>query len=159
MKIEQNKVVRFHFKISDQTTGEKLSESDEASLYLHGHNNIFSAVEEQLEGKQAGDQVTTVLSPGQAYGEIENEKPVRVPRKHIATKGKLSPGQIVVVNTTEGMQEARVMKVGLKTVDLEGDHPYAGKTLEFDIRIEDVRDATEDEISHGHAHGDGGHHH
>lgn len=160
MKIAKDKVVKFNFKITETGTTEVLGESeDNPSMYLHGHNNIFAKVEESLLGKEAGDNVDVTLAPSEAYGELEEAEPVRVPRKHIATKGKLTKGQVVAVNTADGMQEATVLKVGLKSVDLDSNHPFAGKSLDFNLSVVEVRDATSEEISHGHGHGEGGHHH
>jgi len=160
MKITNNTVVTFNFVMKEKGTEEILGQSEsEPSLYLHGHNNIFSKVEDDMLGKESGDKVNIILSPAEAYGDITDQEPVRVPRKHIATKGKLTKGQVVVVNTDEGMQEARVLKVGLKSVDLDGNHPLAGKTLDFDIEVVSVREATDEEIAHGHSHGEGGHQH
>jgi len=160
MKIANNSVVTFNFVMKESGSDEILGQSESSpSLYLHGHNNIFAKVEEGLLGKEPGDKVDIVLSPDEAYGEITDQQPVRVPRKHIATKGKLVKDQVVVVNTSEGMQEATVLKVGLKTVDLDGNHPLAGKTLIFNIEVVSVREATDEEVAHGHSHGEGGHQH
>jgi FKBP-type peptidyl-prolyl cis-trans isomerase SlyD len=82
--------------------------------------------------------------------------PQRVPKKHLVTKGKIAPGMLVQVNTKNGPQEAIVVKVGLKNIDVDTNHPLAGKTLTFDIEVVDIRDATTEEISHGHAHQPGG---
>ncbi len=161
MKIEPNKVVQLHYTLTDQGQGQELETTKHGDpvLYLHGHNNMLTGIESGLEGKIAGESTIITLEPKDAYGEAAEAAPRRIPRKHILNKGKLKPEMIVDVNTTEGSVPAKVLKVGLKTVDVDTNHPYAGKTLVFDINIIDVRDATEDEISHGHAHGIGGHHH
>lgn len=161
MKIANNAVVSFTFNIRETGKDEIVAESEDGpSVYLHGHNNIFSAIETALEGKAKGDVLTTTLSPEEAYGEIETGKPPqRVPRKHITTKGKLTVGQVVGVNTAEGVQEATIVKVGLKNVDLDLNHPLAGKSLDFELTVTDVREASAEELAHGHVHGDGGHHH
>lgn len=159
MNITNNKVVQFNYKVFEGETELESTHSGEPVLYLHGHNNMLEALEKELEGKATGDNFKVTLDPKDAYGEITETEPRRVPRKHIITKGKLTPGMIIDVNTTDGPVAARVVKVGLKNVDLDTNHPYAGKTLTFEVDVVDVRDATEDEISHGHAHGVGGHHH
>ena len=82
----------------------------------------------------------------------------RVPLKHLTSRGKLEPGQVVAVNTNQGQRAARVVKVGHFNVDLDLNHPLAGKTLVFDVEIIDVRAATAEELQHGHAHGPGGAH-
>ena len=83
----------------------------------------------------------------------------RGPIKHLATRGPLTEGQTVVVNTREGGRQARVLKVGHFNVDLDLNHPLAGRTLTFEVEILEVRPATEQELAHGHAHGPHGHDH
>jgi len=127
--------------------------------YLHGHNNILPALEKAFEGKQAGEQFQATLSPAEAYGERKEESIQRIPIKHLATKGKLQAGMAVKVNTDQGMRDVVVVKVGRFNVDVDTNHPLAGKTITFDINIEDVREAEAEELAHGHVHGVGGHHH
>lgn len=159
MNIEHNKVVQLHYTLTENNQQLETTKDGDPVLYLHGHNNMLAGIENGLEGKQAGDSTTIVLEPKDAYGEAKEAAPRRIPRKHILTKGKLKPEMIVDVNTTEGPVPAKVLKVGLKTVDVDTNHPYAGKTLTFEIEVIDVRDASQEEINHGHAHGIGGHNH
>lgn len=164
MQITTDKVVSFHYKLND-ADGSLLesSESAEPTLYLHGHSNILMSLEDALEGKSIGDKVTVTLTPEQGYGERREGATQRIPIKHLhnhaALKNKLKPGVKVVVNTQHGPWEAIVLKVGKFNVDIDSNHPLAGKTLTFDIEIADIRDATQEELAHGHAHGAGGHHH
>jgi FKBP-type peptidyl-prolyl cis-trans isomerase SlyD len=125
--------------------------------YLHGHANIVPGLEEQMSGKQGGDKFTATVAPELAYGPHDPNAVQRVPIKHLASHGRLVPGQMVAVNTRQGARHARVVKVGHFNVDLDMNHPLAGKTLVFDIEIVEVRAATEEELAHGHAHGPGGH--
>ncbi|BFM06673.1 FKBP-type peptidyl-prolyl cis-trans isomerase [Halioxenophilus aromaticivorans] len=159
MLIDKDSVVQFHYSVKENDQTLEDTYSDEPMLYLHGHNNLMPALEEALVGKAAGDDVVVTLPPEKAYGERVEKEPRRVPKKHLLTKGKISPGQIVQVNTEHGATEAVVIKVGLKNVDLDTNHPFAGKTLTFEVKILDVRAASQEEITHGHAHGIGGHHH
>jgi FKBP-type peptidyl-prolyl cis-trans isomerase SlyD len=126
---------------------------------MHGHNNIVPGLESQLVGKKSGDKFTATVAPEQAYGPRNENAVQRVPVKHIATRGPFTVGQMVVVNTREGGRQARVVKVGHFNLDLDLNHPLAGKTLEFEIEVIDVRDSTEEERAHGHAHGPDGHGH
>ena len=164
MKISADKVVSFHYNLSD-VDGALLETSRDAdpTLYLHGHKNILAALEEELEGKAVGDKITVTLTPAQAYGERKEGAVQRVPIKHLhnhaALKNKLKPGARVSVNTQHGPWEAVVLKVGKFNVDIDSNHPLAGKTLTFDMEVIDVRDATPEELAHGHAHGAGGHNH
>lgn len=160
MLIEKNKVVRFHYSVSEATEG-KLEDTREAlpMTYLHGHNGMLKGLEDALEGKQAGDQVTVTLEPHQAYGERNEDAITRVPVSHIRGQGKkvrYKPGMIVHVNTQNGSRPVKVVKVGLKNLDVDMNHPYAGKTLTFDVEVVSVRDASEEEMAHGHVHGEGG---
>ena len=160
MTIADGSVVSFHYTLRDDTGS--VSESSEGGspvVYLHGRNNIVPGLESELKGKKSGDKLTAVVAPEQGYGTRNESAVQRVPLKHLATKGPIQPGQMVVVNTREGGRQARVLKVGHFNADLDLNHPLAGKTLTFDIVIVDVRAATEEELAHGHAHGPHGHGH
>lgn len=164
MPINTNSVVTFHYRLMDAQSEQLLEDSANADpvLYLHGHNGLLPALEEALVDKQEGDNISATLPPEQAYGEPQANATGRVPLKQLRlsggkpVRGKLAPGTIVEVHTTEGAREARVIKAGLKHVDIDTNHPYAGLTLQFDIRVISVRAATADELAHGHAHADGG---
>ncbi|MCK9564325.1 MAG: peptidylprolyl isomerase [Bacteroidales bacterium] len=165
MKIDNDKVVYFHYRLSGIGNSEgdreplETSDSDQPAAYLHGHHNILPALEEAMAGHSAGDEFTVALSPAQAYGERREGHQQRVPIKHLLTKGRLRPGMTVKINTADGPRDARILKVGKFNVDLDLNHPFAGLELSFDIRITDVREASQEEIDHGHVHGAGGHHH
>jgi FKBP-type peptidyl-prolyl cis-trans isomerase SlyD len=160
MTIGDDSVVSFHYTLRDDAGS--ITESSEGAspvVYMHGHNNIVPGLESQIAGKTSGEKFTAVVPPEQGYGLRNDSAMQRVPVKHLATRGPYEVGQMVVVNTREGGRQARVMKVGHFNVDLDLNHPLAGKTLTFEIEIVDVRAATEEELSHGHAHGPGGHGH
>ncbi|MGI9316525.1 MAG: FKBP-type peptidyl-prolyl cis-trans isomerase [bacterium] len=160
MTISKDKVVSFHYRMYEED--EVLEDSradDQQVLYLHGHRNMLAALEEALEGRQSGDQFNITLSPEKAYGHRKEAAYERVPIKYLATKSKPRPGSIVQVNTQQGPREVVVMKVGKFNVDVDTNHPLAGKTLKFEIEIGEVREASQEELSHGHAHGAGGHQH
>jgi FKBP-type peptidyl-prolyl cis-trans isomerase SlyD len=160
MQITRDSVVSFHYKLKEEG-GEELENSHggDAVLYLHGHNSMLAGVEEAMEGKSAGDSFETIVSPDKGYGERREGDVQRISKKHLLNKGKITPGMVVQINTKHGPEDAVVIKVGLKNVDVDANHPLAGKTLVFDIEVTDVREATADEVSHGHAHGVGGHQH
>jgi len=98
------------------------------------------------------------VTAAEAYGERREGMSQRVPKKHFGDQ-KLSVGQQVVLNTSFGPRAVTIEKVGMSVVDVDLNHPMAGKDLQFDIEIVDVREAQPEEIEHGHVHGDGGHHH
>lgn len=160
MKIEKDKVVTFHYRLSE-LDGEQIEDSkdNDPMAYMHGHGNIIAGLEEALEGHSQGDNLSVTLLPEQAYGARKEDAKQRIPIKHIADKGRLRVGQVVSVNTDQGMRQVQIIKVGKFNVDVDTNHPLAGITLQFDIDIQEVRDATPEELDHGHAHGVGGHHH
>ena len=159
MQIENGKVVSFHYQLFGEDGALIEKTEDQPTLYLHGANNMISGVEQALAGHVAGDHFEVTVSPEQAYGERKEEMTQRVSAKYLRHAGKLRPGMQVPVQTEEGQRWVTVLKVGLKTVDVDANHPLAGRTLRFVIDVIEVRDATEEEASHGHAHGPGGHHH
>ena len=156
MNISKNSVVSFHYKLTD-SDGVVLDSSDgrEPFAYLQGSGMIVPGLESQMEGKAKGDKFVAVVAPEVGYGEFNKELLQHVPLDNFG-------GQKV----EEGMQfqagehsvvTVREVKDGQVLVD--GNHPLAGVTLHFDVEVTNVREATTDELSHGHVHGEGGHHH
>ena len=164
MEIQDNKVVSFHYTLSEDGK-DVLEDSNEGNpmVYLHGHKGMLPGVEEAMIGKKAGEDFTVTLAPGKAYGDVQENAVQRVSIKHVINKGKkkvkYKAGMAIQLNTQEGPRDVVVVKAGLKTLDVDTNHPFAGKTLKFVINVIDVRDASEEEVSHGHVHGEGGHHH
>lgn len=160
MNIAPETVVVFHYTLRNEE-GEELESSRGAdpTAYLHGANNIIPGLETAMTGKSAGDIFSATVAAEQAYGLHNPEKVQRVPVKHLLFKGKLRPGMVVQLNTSDGRIPVTVTKAGRHSADIDTNHPLAGQSLTFDIEIVDVRAATAEELSHGHAHGPGGHHH
>ncbi|WP_269619904.1 FKBP-type peptidyl-prolyl cis-trans isomerase [Zhongshania sp. BJYM1] len=160
MEISRNKVVSFHYELRDGQ-GAVLEDNfnDTPSLYMHGADNIISGLEKAMSGHTVGDEFEVTLPPEDAYGNIEPNKSERIPAKYLKHEGKIKVGQAVRFNTDKGMRNATVIKVGKFSVDVDLNHPLAGQTLTFKILIKDIRDATDEEIRHRHAHGEGGHQH
>ena len=160
MNIGPETVAVFHYTLRDES-GEELESSrgSDPNAYLHGAKNIIPGLESAMAGKAAGDVFSATVAPEDAYGERHPERTQRVPVKHLSFKGKLRKGMAVQLSTSEGMRPVTVTKVGRHSADIDTNHPLAGQTLTFDIEIVDVRAATAEELSHGHAHGPGGHHH
>ncbi len=160
MTISKDKVVQFHYTIkeADGTVLES-SNGEHPAAYLHGHNNMMPGIEEALEGKAKGDTFEVTLTADKTFGEKQEDAQQRVSVKHLHGAKVWKPGMTAVVQTEQGQRQVTVVKVGkfMATIDLN--HPLAGKTLNFELSVEDVRDATDEEIEHGHAHGVGGHHH
>ena len=162
MQIADGKVALFHYDLKE-AAGEFIESSREGDpvAYLHGKNGIIKGLEKGLLGKEAGDRVTIAVAPEEAYGLRKEEELQRIPVKHLNLKKKEKPvvGLICSVQTNQGPRQVTIAKVGLYNVDVDTNHPLAGKSLEFDVEIIEVRDASDEELTHGHAHGVGGHHH
>ena len=156
MLITQNSAVEFHYTLSEAGTEIETSLNSKPLGYLHGHGDVFPALEEAFLGKKAGDKLDVTLTPEQSYGEIREDSIQRIPKKHIQFEGKLQVGSVVVVNSNQGSQEVTVVKVGKFNVDCDLNHPFAGKTLTFAIEVISVREGTAEEIEHGHLHTEGG---
>ena len=159
MKIEDNSVVRFHYTVTESGGSElESSRTQDPISILVGHGNVITGLEEALRGREAGEKFNVSVGPEQGYGVRREGLVQRVPRKHF--KGaKLAPGMQVTLPTEQGPRTMTVKKVGISVVDVDLNHPMAGRTLSFDVEIVDVREASEEEIAHKHAHGDGGHAH
>jgi len=157
MLIADKKVASFHYTLSNEQ-GEQIESSRERQpmTYLHGARNIITGLEQALTGKAAGEQFQVTLAPAEAYGERRPDQVQRIPAKHFRDAKHLRAGQMVTIQTRRGPLQATVLKVGRFNVDVDTNHPLAGQTLTFDVEVTAVRDATKEEISHGHVHGPGG---
>lgn len=160
MKVERDRVVLFHYDLSDeQGVAIENSRSGDGVAVLIGHRNVIPGVESALSGKQAGDQFQTTVPPALGYGLRREDLKERVSKKHIIGKRKPKVGEAIAVRTKSGPRDAIVAKVGNSIVDIDLNHPMAGRTLVFDIEILEVREASEEELAHRHVHGTGGHQH
>ena len=159
MNIEKDRVVLFHYSVSEQ--GQETLESSEGReplAILIGHGNIIPGLEEAMEGHEAGDKFEVDVAAAKAYGEKREGLSQRIPKKHFNGQ-RLEPGMQVVLQTNFGPRAVTIQKVGMSVVDVDLNHPMAGKDLHFAIEIVDVREASAEEVEHGHVHGEGGHHH
>ena len=166
--IALNKVVSFHYKLAevapDGSHGDWMEESSggEQLFYLHGFHNVVVGLERALEGKSVGDSIEITLKPEEAYGPRQPDAMQRVPIKHLQLQQgvtKLKPGTVAAVKTERGVRSVVVSKVGKFNADVDFNHPLAGRTLYYEVEVVAVRDASAEEIAHGHVHGPGGHHH
>ncbi|MFZ0550608.1 MAG: peptidylprolyl isomerase [Steroidobacteraceae bacterium] len=160
MTITHDSVVIIHYTLKDDS-GAVIDSSagGEPLAYLHGHGNIVPGLERELTGRSAGDRVSVRVSPEEGYGEYDKELVQSVPRRSLGGIKDVQPGMHLHAQTEEGPRTVTVTDVTSDRVTLDGNHPLAGKHLNFDIQIEEVRTATEEELSHGHVHGSHGHHH
>jgi FKBP-type peptidyl-prolyl cis-trans isomerase SlyD len=153
------KVVGFDFVLYD-TKGVELERSTEPMYYLHGARGIVPGLEEALEGKGVGDQVDVTVPPEKAYGPKRNVKPQEIMRSRFPADADVKKGARFVANGPDGKPMAIwVTRVIGKTILVSPEHPLAGQTLRFEATVRAIRDATDEEKAHGHAHGPEGHAH
>ena len=160
MIAEKDKVVTFHYTLKDAEVEQmETSREKEPMNYLHGANNIIPGLEKAMEGHAIKDEFSVTVEPEDAYG-VRNENNVqRVPLKRLKGIGEISVGQVLNLKTNQGQVQVTVLKIGRFNVDVDGNHPLAGKELTFDVEITDIREASKEELEHRHVHGPGGHQH
>ncbi|MCA9263264.1 MAG: peptidylprolyl isomerase [Planctomycetales bacterium] len=161
MHITKHKVVSIDYRLTDDE-GEVIdsSEGEEPLVYLHGVGAIVPGLEDELEGKQPGDAFSVSLEPEDAYGDYQEELCTQVAREHFDDVPDLEVGMQFRIPDDEGGEAyVLVTEIDEELVTLDGNHPLAGVNLHFQVSVVEVRDATPEEIEHGHAHGPGGHEH
>ncbi|MEL0657761.1 peptidylprolyl isomerase [Psychromonas arctica] len=156
MQISNNSVVEFHYRLTEGTELLEDSAGNNPLIYLHGAGGLFEKMELGFVDKTVGDKFEVTLTPEESYGERRENALQRIPLKHLQGAKKWTAGMTAVVESNQGKQEVTLIKVGRFNADCDLNHPFAGKTLTFDIEVVSVRAATEDELSHGHAHAKGG---
>ncbi len=160
MQAADDKVVAFHFTLTNNE-GEVLDQSDEGSalVYLHGHSQLIPGLERNLAGKEAGDQFTVTLEPTDAYGEKDDEMIQVIPRTSFQEGAEIKVGMQFQAQGEEGETVVTVAGIEGDNITIDGNHPLAGIALTFEVELAEVRDATAEELEHGHVHGPGGHEH
>jgi len=160
MKIAEQKVVSIHYTLTnDEGTVLDSSASGHPLSYLHGFGNIIPGLENALSGKAQGDRMKVSVEPGEGYGERDAGLVQDVPKSAFKGVAEIAPGMQFQAQGPHGTRLVVVTAVGADTVTVDANHPLAGQTLHFDVEVAEVRDATEEELEHGHVHGPGGHHH
>jgi len=159
MQIEDNAVVVFHYTLTNDQ-GELIESSKESEplAYIHGQGRIISGLETALEGRQSGDKFNVRLEPSDAYGERTDELVQTMPRSAFVDADDLDVGMAFRALSEGGETIVHVVNIEGDQVTVDGNHPLAGQALNFDVAVEDVRQATEEELSHGHVHGPHGAH-
>ena len=161
MQVAQDKVVLFHYTLTNDA-GEVLDSSAGGAplAYLHGQGNIVAGLEKALDGRRAGDKLSARVEPAEGYGIHDPGLIKRVPRRSFGSISKISPGMQFEAQLERGQRRVvTVTAVNGDMVTIDGNHPLAGQNLNFEVEITEVRDATPEELAHGHVHGPGGHHH
>ncbi len=160
MEITADRVVLIHYTLKDDAGNViDTSAGAEPLAYIQGHGNLVAGLEKALEGKQDGSNLAVSVTPEEGYGKYDSKLIQRVPKRTLQSAGAIKKGMQFQGRTDDGMRLFTVTAVIGDMVTLDGNHPLADKTLHFDVQVVSVREATSEELEHGHVHGAGGHHH
>lgn len=157
MELKNELVGIIHYTLRDDE-GQTIDTSEgEAPLeYLHGFQNIVPGLEAALAGKKVGDSFKVSIEPEQGYGELDPSLVQELPKDMFQGVDQVEVGMAFHAETQNGMQTVEVIEVDEETVTIDGNHPLAGQTLNFEIEVVGVREATADELQHGHIHSEEG---
>src|SRR5436190_16822916 len=160
MQVEKNKVGSIDYTLTNMQ-GQVIDSSKEGQplSYLHGDGGIMPGLEAALESKNPGDNVKVTVAPADAYGEKDPSLVQPIPRSSFGAAPNITPGMQFQAQNAQGSRIVTVVSATPDTVTIDANHPLAGQTLNFDVTVVEVRDATAEEMAHGHAHGAGGHAH
>jgi FKBP-type peptidyl-prolyl cis-trans isomerase SlyD len=156
--ISKGKVVGFSYELKN-SKGEILEKSDQPMEYLHGNNNIIIGLEKEMNGLKVGDSKLVKVKPVDGYGEYDKDLRFEVPRKNFPDDVNIQVGMEFQTETETGPLVIVVKEVAKDKIVVDGNHPLAGQELHFDVKIESLRDATPQELTHGHVHHEGHDHH
>ncbi|WP_239987117.1 peptidylprolyl isomerase [Agitococcus lubricus] len=160
MQISNNSVVSIAYTLTNDE-GQVIDTSAGGAplVYLHGAQNIIPGLENALVGKQIGDKLKVTVAAGEGYGEYRADLVQVVPKHLFAGVDTIEVGMQFHAQTDYGMQVVTIAAVEGDEITVDGNHPLAGQTLHFDVEIVEIRAASQEELEHGHVHGEGGHHH
>lgn len=160
MKIAKNSVVNIDYTLRNPG-GDVIDTSDGQGplTYLHGHGELVPGLEAKLEGRVVGDVLDVVVEPAAGYGIRDAANVMQVPRGKFKGMDIEQGMQIFATDESGGHIPFWITAIGDSEVTVDGNHPLAGETLHFNVSVRGVRAATEEELAHGHVHGEGGHHH
>ena len=159
--IAKNKVVSLNYCLKD-TQGEELerADADKPMKYIHGGGTIVSGLENALDGLKVGDKKEVTVKPEEGYGEIVSELRMKVERNKLPAGQEITVGMELTGEHGDGKKYAfHIVEIKGDDIYMDGNHPWAGKTVHFSVEVMEIRDATTEELKHGHVHGEGGHHH
>ena len=160
MVIAHEKVVGIEYTLKS-AEGEVIDSNDGHDLlyFIQGLGNIVSGLEKALDGKALGEKLDVFVKAADGYGDYNEESIHRIPKSQLKKLGTLREGMALQTQGPNGPEILTITEIQDEVVIADANHPLAGKDLYFSVRIGDIRDATSDELAHGHAHGPGGHHH
>jgi len=157
MQIAEKKAVHIHYTLTNKAGDVVDSSRDGEPLpYIHGIGALVPGLESELDGKLAGDSVVVTIQPEEGYGHKVPELIQSVPREVFQFDGEIEVGMRFQAETDNGVELVEVVAVDDETVTVDANHPLAGETLNFDVDVVEVRDATDEEVEHGHIHTEGG---
>lgn len=168
MQINTNKVVTLSYKLSNHSTGEKIEETspEQPMVFLFGAGQLIPEFEQNIEGLKAGDPFEFSITAENAYGTASDDNIVNIPldvfknEEGVIDTNEIKVGAVLPMSDNEGnMLRGTILDISDADVRMDFNHPLAGTNLHFSGNIEDIREATEDELAHGHVHGPGGHQH
>ncbi|GAB1082143.1 peptidylprolyl isomerase [Shewanella algae] len=157
MQITQHSAVTIHYRLTD-AKGQLIESSFEADpmVYLHGMENLIPGLEKALEGKGKGDTLEVTIEAEEAYGPYHDGLRQEVPLEAFGDIQDIVPGMRFIAETEMGQRPVQVTEVLDNSVIVDGNHPLAGQSLTFNVEVMDVREATAEEVAHGHIHAHGG---
>ncbi|MEO7424986.1 MAG: peptidylprolyl isomerase [Fibrobacteria bacterium] len=160
MQISKHKVVSIDYTLTD-AKGEVLDSStkEHPLQFIQGMGSLIPGLEKALEGKVAGDKIKANIPAKDAYGARDESLMQTIPKENFEEIPDLKVGMELEAESDDGVRVITIMAIEGDTVQVDGNHPLAGMDLNFDVTIMEVREATKDELGHGHVHGPGGHHH
>ena len=156
--VTRDKVVSMNYTLTDQAGNVLDASNGEPLEYLQGYQNIIPGLESALEGLKPGDRKQVTVQPTEGYGQHNPDLIFSMPLNQFGGQTPQA-GMMVQLQSPEGEMMATIAKIENEEVVLDANHPLAGQVLNFDVEIVKVRDASQEELSHGHPHGPGGHHH
>ena len=157
MIVEKDKVIKIDYMLKD-SDGETIdsSEDSEPLVYIHGNGNLIPGLEKELEGKKVGDKLACVVASAEAYGEYDENLIFTVQKSSFADPEKIEEGMQFEAHGEDGARVVTVVTVKGDEVTVDANHPLAGEDLHFDVRVVEIRDATAEELTHGHVHSQDG---
>ncbi len=160
MKISKNNIVEINYTLKDNESNIlDSSEGQEPLAYIHGIGNLIPGLENALEGKEKGDKIQTKIKPEDAYGVRDENLLETVSLKQFENQDDVKEGIQFQIETNDGVKMATITNISGDDVSIDMNHPLADIELNFDVEVISIREASEEELSHGHVHGAGGHHH
>ena len=155
MQIADRSVAAFHYTLTNDGGDviDSSRERDQPLAYLHGAGNIVPGLEKAMAGREVGDSFKVDVEPQEGYGPRHEEMVQSVPRSAFQGVPEVKPGMQFQANGPQGQVLVTVIEAGDEEVKVDGNHPLAGQTLHFDVEVTEVREATEEELTHGHVHG------